>query len=176
MKSIVFRIRKKFIAIYKLFGEKSYMKHMVALYKKTSVVFNGNPKFIAYNVNLDCLSEGKIYIGEGTVITNDVIILTHDYSVECGLVAIGKQDETYESLFYKDVVIGKNVFIGQRSLVLPGVHIGNNCIIGAGSIVTRDVPDDTIVAGNPAKEISKTSAWAERKYSEHNYKNGSKRR
>lgn len=176
MRSLVFRIKKKIVGFYKLFGDKSYMKHLIALYKKTNVSFKGTPKYIAYNANLDCLSSGKIRIGDGAVITNDVIILTHDYSIECGLVAINKQDQMFESVFYKDVFIGDNVFIGQRSLILPGVHIGDNVIVGAGSVVTKNIPDGCIVAGNPAKEISKTSVWAMRKFSEHQYESGSKRR
>ena len=49
--------------------------------------------------------------------------------------------------------IGKNCFIGGRSLILPGVTIGDSCIVGAGSVVTRSVPPNSIVVGNPAKVI-----------------------
>ncbi len=49
--------------------------------------------------------------------------------------------------------IGENCFIGGQSLILPGITIGDQCIIGAGSIVTKSVPSNTIVAGNPAKVI-----------------------
>ena len=52
-----------------------------------------------------------------------------------------------------DTRIGKNCFIGGRSLILPGITIGDSCIIGAGSVVTRSVPPNSIVAGNPAKII-----------------------
>lgn len=53
----------------------------------------------------------------------------------------------------KPIVIGKNVFIGARSIVLKGVTIGDGAVVGAGSVVTKDVPAYTIVAGNPAKVI-----------------------
>lgn len=52
-----------------------------------------------------------------------------------------------------DVYVGKNCFLASRSIILPGVHIGDEVIVGAGAIVTRDVPSNTIVAGNPAKII-----------------------
>ena len=47
--------------------------------------------------------------------------------------------------------IGENCFIGGRTLILPGVSVGNSCIVGAGSVVTRSVPANCIVAGNPAQ-------------------------
>ena len=56
---------------------------------------------------------------------------------------------------YKQTVIGNDVWIGNRALILQGVKIGNGAVIGAGSVVTKDVPDYTIVAGNPAREIRK---------------------
>ncbi len=52
-----------------------------------------------------------------------------------------------------DTRIGKNCFIGGRSMILPGVQIGDGCIVAAGAVVTKDVPSGTIVAGNPAKPI-----------------------
>ena len=51
------------------------------------------------------------------------------------------------------VVIGSNVFIGADTIVLPGVKIGNNVVIGANSTVTHDVPDNSVVAGTPAKKL-----------------------
>jgi hypothetical protein len=51
------------------------------------------------------------------------------------------------------VVIGNNVYIGMNAIILKGISIGNNVIIGAGSVITQDVPDNCVVAGNPAKII-----------------------
>ena len=53
----------------------------------------------------------------------------------------------------KDTYIGENSFIGVRSLICPGVHIGNQCVIGGGSVVTKDIPDHCIAVGVPAKVI-----------------------
>lgn len=57
--------------------------------------------------------------------------------------------------FKGDAVVGNDVWIGQNSTILPGVHIGDGAIIGLNSVVTRDVPPYTIVAGNPAKAVRK---------------------
>jgi acetyltransferase-like isoleucine patch superfamily enzyme len=54
-----------------------------------------------------------------------------------------------------EVTIGDNVWIGGNTVILPGVHIGSNSVIGAGSVVTRDIPEWTIAAGNPCREIRK---------------------
>lgn len=56
-------------------------------------------------------------------------------------------------MFAKPVHIGKNVWIGSNSTVLPGITIGENAVVGAGSVVTKDVPPMTVVAGNPARII-----------------------
>jgi len=61
-----------------------------------------------------------------------------------------------------ETYIGDRCFIATRALILPGVKIGNECIVGAGSVVTKDVPDNTIVAGNPAKVIRTGIRMSER--------------
>ena len=84
-----------------------------------------------------------IEIGDNVTIAPRVHILCHDASTKqfLGYTKIGR------------VNIGNNVFIGAESVILPGVNIGNNVIIGANSTVTHDVPDNSVVAGTPAKII-----------------------
>lgn len=98
-------------------------------------------------------------MGEGVTIASMTAILTHDYSVDYGLMAIGEQDPSHEKKIQKDVYIGDQTFIGQRCIILPGVKIGNNCIIGAGALVARDIPDRSVAAGVPAKVIDSTDNW-----------------
>lgn len=78
-----------------------------------------------------------IHIGNNVMITGNVIILSHDYLR--GIMA--------------DTYIGNNCFIGNGSMVLPGVKIGNHVAVGAGSVITKDIPSNSIVAGNPARII-----------------------
>lgn len=84
-----------------------------------------------------------ITIGDNVTMAPRVHILAHDASTKTflGYTKIGR------------VTIGDNVFIGAESVVLPGVTIGNNVIVGANSTVTKDIPDNVVVAGSPAKVI-----------------------
>ena len=68
-----------------------------------------------------------------------------------------------EAYWLKDITIGKNVFIGARSVILPGTEIGDNCIIGSGAVLKGKIPSNSIVVGNPAKVIAKTNEWVKKK-------------
>ncbi len=86
-------------------------------------------------------------IGNNVTISTGVKFITHDNS------AIKLFDNATD--FIGEIVIGNNVFIGANSILLPGVTIADNCIIGAGSVVSRSCFDSgTVLAGNPAKPIS----------------------
>lgn len=80
-----------------------------------------------------------IHIGDNTWVLRDAVILAHDHCR--GKNGIGK-------LF--DTRIGCNCVVGVRSIILPGVQIGEHCVIAAGAVVTKNCPPHTIVAGNPA--------------------------
>jgi len=78
-----------------------------------------------------------LHIGAYSYVAFDAAILTHDLTRGCKV-------HTY---------IGENCFVGARSIVLPGISVGNNSIIAAGAVVTKNVESGTIVAGNPARVI-----------------------
>lgn len=88
-----------------------------------------------------------IEIGDDVTITQDVSFLTHD-----GGVGIFRKEFPGINV-YGRIKIGNNVFIGARCIILPGVTIGNNVVIATGSIVTKNIEDNSIVAGVPAKVI-----------------------
>lgn len=86
--------------------------------------------------------QGGITIGDQSLIGHNVVIATLNHKIH---------PEKRANLIPAPVKIGSRVWIGSNSTILPGITIGDNAIIGAGSIVTKDVPKNTIVAGNPAR-------------------------
>lgn len=126
--------------------------------KGTSKYFIGNPKLIGEYSNLEMsnnseierncfiLAKEKISIGENTTCAYGVTILT-------GADPNGPKNKLAKLYppIKAPVVIGDNCWIGANAVILPGVTIGNCCVVAAGSIVTRDVPSGVLVAGNPAK-------------------------
>lgn len=92
----------------------------------------------------------KISIGDNTLIGGNVLITDSDWhTVDPDFRFDGARTKTAE------VEIGRNVFIGTRSIVLKGVRIGDNSVIGAGSVVVKDIPENVIAAGNPCVVIKK---------------------
>lgn len=89
-------------------------------------------------------------MGNNVKIVNGVRFITHDGGVH----VLRNLKKEYRNIdLFGRIVIKDNVFIGLNSIILPGVTIGTNVIIGAGSVVTRSIPDNTIVAGNPARIV-----------------------
>lgn len=92
---------------------------------------------ISFGVKLDKTHPQGIHVGSETYLASGAIIFSHDFARDI-------RANTY---------IGKKCFIGANAIVMPGIHIGDEVIVGAGAVVTKDVPSNSIVAGNPAKII-----------------------
>ncbi|MBL4936333.1 hypothetical protein JK636_11230 [Clostridium sp. YIM B02515] len=87
---------------------------------------------------------GKIIIGKGSFIAPNVGLITANHN----FLELDKHD------LGEDIIIGEKCWIGMNSVLLPGVNLGNNTIVGAGSVVTKSFPDgNCVIAGNPAKII-----------------------
>ncbi|MGQ0603330.1 MAG: acyltransferase [Anaerolineales bacterium] len=112
----------------------------------------GRDCHIGQGVSLDPAHCWHIVIGDEVTIAPNVHILAHDASTKrhLGYTRIGK------------VHIGQRVFLGAGVIVLPNVTIGDNSIIGAGSVVTHDVPANVVAAGNPARVITTLEAYLRR--------------
>lgn len=98
------------------------------------------------NFNLTVLDEAEVRIGDNAFIGPNVSIYTACHPLD----AAERNKQTEWAL---PVTIGNNVWLGGNVTIVPGVTIGDNCVIGAGSVVTRDIPSNTVAAGNPARVI-----------------------
>jgi acetyltransferase-like isoleucine patch superfamily enzyme len=88
----------------------------------------------------------------------NITFITHDG----GTWAFRHKPEYAHIIKYGKIYVGKRTFIGCNVTIMPGVKIGKYCVIGAGSVVTKDVPDGTVVAGIPAKPLMTTEEYAQR--------------
>ncbi len=97
----------------------------------------GKEVLISRLAKLDRTNPRGVHIGDATLLAFDVAILTHDF--------VNNR--------HVDTWIGRNCFVGARAVIMPGVRIGDHCVIGSGSVVTADVPSNSLVVGNPARVI-----------------------
>ena len=102
-------------------------------------------------IGINALIDAEVTIGEYVMMGPDVAIYTHNHKHELNGSPFCLQG--YEER--KPVVIGNNVWIGTRCVILPGVHIGDNVVVGAGSVVTKDIPSCVLAAGSPARVVKK---------------------
>lgn len=130
------------------YNNRKNVKKMISLINRGMVV---GKNFHMFNSEIDWEYCNLITIGDNVTISSSRL-LTHDASTKkfIGYTKIGR------------ITIENNVFIGSGSIILPGVTIGNNVIIGAGSVVRTDIPDDSVVTGNPATIICSTSEYVKR--------------
>ena len=99
-------------------------------------------------LGVNCSVHGPLKIGNNVMMGPNVTILTHTHNIERTDIPMGQQ-----GMRVAEVVIGNDVWIGMRVVIMPGVKIGNGAVIGAGAVVTKDVPDFAVVGGVPAKII-----------------------
>jgi len=90
--------------------------------------------------------QGGVFIGDGTFIGSQVSIATINHDLD---------PDKRDTMYLEPVHIGPDVWIGNHSTILPGITIGDGAVIGAGSVVTKNVEPRTVVAGNPAKVLKR---------------------
>ncbi|WP_375239914.1 acyltransferase [Aurantibacter sp.] len=134
------------------------MLHGRLISKFGGIIQVGDYTSIRSNVIIGAIE--KITIGNNVIFSNDIIIYDNNNHpvhpndriklIESGW---GSKFWSWKYSSSSEVQIGNNVWIGQNSRILKGVKIGDNSIVAAGSIVTKNVPENSIVAGNPAKTV-----------------------
>lgn len=102
-------------------------------------------------VGINCEILGPCTIGNDVMMGPEVVVYTRNH--EHGDIDTPMRLQGYEE--YQPVTIGNDVWIGRRAMIMPGVTIGNGCVIAAGAVVTKDVPDYCVCGGIPAKVILK---------------------
>lgn len=117
----------------------------------------GDNTLIYSDVTLGCGGADPIVIGDNCVLTG-CTILGHDASTN--------RELNLDYSVTKETKIGNRCFIGFGAIILMGVNIGNDCIIGAGAVVCNDIPDDSIVVGNPSRIIGKKSDLVKKRIKE----------
>ena len=116
----------------------------IVAFENSSITIGNN---VLLNNNCEIYSSDKITIGDDTVISNNCVIRDCDIH------------KTVGKINHKPIIIGKHVWIGTNCIILKGVTIGDGAVIGAGSIVTKDVPSRAMVAGNPAIIVKENVEW-----------------
>lgn len=109
-----------------------------------------------FNSGCKFQDQGGIFIGNDVLIGHNVVVATLNHFID---------PDRRGGMTPKPVRIGNKVWIGSNSTILPGVSIGNGSIVGAGSVVTKDVPSGSIVAGNPARLLRKIPESNQNDYS-----------
>lgn len=108
------------------------------------------------NFNLTVMDDARIYIGDNVCFGPNVSLMATNHPLlpqeRLGLDSQGKMTMAE---YAEDIHIGNNVWLACNVTVLGGVHIGNNVVIGAGSVVTKDIPDDYLAYGNPCRPVRK---------------------
>lgn len=146
---------------------RNYRSTLIRVDENAKIHITGNFKFY-YGCDIICFKNSKLELGSG-FLNSDVkircmesITIGNNVKISHNVTIMDSDAHTVLRDGYvktKPVVIGNNVWIGTRATILKGVHIGDNCIIGAGAVVTKDVPSNCTVAGNPARIIRENINW-----------------
>lgn len=103
-------------------------------------------KHVYANFHLTLVDDTDIYVGDDTMFGPNVTVATAGHPILPAL-----REQVYQ--YNMPVVIGRNCWIGAGAILLPGVHIGDSTVIGAGSVVTKDIPANVVAVGNPCRVL-----------------------
>lgn len=149
LKPTQFKEKQKYMReIFASCGENCYIETPFYANWGGSHIYMGSGVYA--NFNFTVADDGNVYIGDRVMFGPNVTIATANHPINPELRARGLQ-------YNKDVYIGENVWIGANTVIVPGVRIGKNTVIGAGSVVTKDIPENMVAVGNPCKVLREIS-------------------
>lgn len=132
----------------------NFISNLIGLYQRTILVARGTGKIkIGSHVGISgstIYARKYIEIGDDSVIGANCKIFDNDFH---SLNPEERKKDIYDNLVLKPVKIGKNVFVGCNCIILKGTVIGDDCVVGAGSVVSGRFPPGSVIAGNPAKVV-----------------------
>ena len=127
-----------------------------AFARSLGVRIHGNVTFYGISRGMFGSEPWLVSLGDNVYVTAGVQFITHDG----GTLVLRKEIPSLE--WTAPISVGNDVFIGFRSLILPGVSIGDRCIVAAGAVVTKDVPCNSVVGGVPARRISSVDEYMQK--------------
>ena len=146
------KMKTSILRLFFAIGKRSYISYGTIFYaphsSNESLVRIGDRVGIEHRCDIDY--SGGITIGNNVWISENVMIVTHKHNIK------RKRTKKSQGVEFKGLTIGDDAWLGASCIVLSGVsHIGKGAVVGAGAVVTKDVDDWAVVAGNPAQEISR---------------------
>lgn len=142
-----------------------YMTLHAYFLRSLGMKVSDKPLYICADVKFDSSDFSLVSIGKNVVISSEVRILVHDYSVNKAL-EFANVNTLSEVRKLSPVTIEDNCFIGMRVLILPGVTIGENSIVGAGSVVAKSIPPNSVAIGNPARLVYPLEDYSKKVHNE----------
>lgn len=138
----------------------SFLSNLVGLYQRTVIVTRTSEASVKIGNNVGIsgatiYARNRIEIGDNTCIGGNTKILDNDFHP---LEAEARNNDIKEQIGTRPVFIGKNCFIGCNALILKGTELGDNCVVGAGAVVSGKFEADSVIAGNPAKVLRRNKA------------------
>ncbi|GGC71389.1 acetyltransferase [Pedobacter quisquiliarum] len=129
-----------------ILGAKSIIEDFATINNGVGAVMIGQNTIIG----IGCVIIGPVSVGNDVMLAQNIVVSGLNHGYEDVNIATSKQAVTC-----KEIIIEDEVWIGANSVITAGVRLGRHCVIGAGSIVTKDVPEFSVAVGNPAKVIKK---------------------
>lgn len=143
-----------------LIDHRWYMRLFARVMRGRGMNLQGIPRYVSPRCYIDGSDYSLITLGDGVVISSGVRLLTHDFAID--RIERDADEGDTEVVRILPITIGRRCFIGAGSILLPGTELGDNVIVGAGSVVRGRFGPNQVLLGNPAESAMSTTVYRER--------------